>query len=628
MSGDVFGNGMLLSRHIRLLAAFDHRHIFIDPDPDCATSFAERERLFALPRSAWTDYDPKLISAGGGVWSRSAKSITLSAQAKAALGIDPGVKSMTPAELMRAILLAPVDLFYNGGIGTYIKASGEAHADCGDRANDAIRVDGGELRCKVVAEGGNLGATQRGRIEFALRGGLINTDAIDNSAGVDCSDHEVNIKILLNAVVAEGELTAKQRDKLLAEMTDEVAALCLRDNTFQNQVLGATRALGLTLLDEQGRYMRHLTAKGRLNRRIEFLPSDEVLAERRQAGQGLTVPELSVLLAYSKMELFDHVLDSDVPEDPYIATTLARYFPERLAERFPAQLQRHPLRREIIATHVINSMINRVGITFAHRLQEETGAPPPDIVRAYLGTRQVFDLVPLWQANDALGPEVRLETKNEIVLATLQLIERGTVWLLHEREALRDLDATIRRFSAGVAEVGVGLDRWLVADEREALGAQAERLVQAGVPAPLAQRVARLEAQLSGLDIVEVGAELQVPVETVAGVYFGVGGRLKLGWLAQQIAALPADSHWQGLARLAMRSDLSSLARELARSVLRGQLKGRSSVAEPAALIGGWEQQRDFQLNRCLQLLGDLKPLSALDMAMLSVLLRELRALV
>ena len=626
MSGDVFGNGMLLSRQIRLLAAFDHRHIFIDPDPDPAVSFVERERLFALPRSAWTDYDVKLISAGGGVWPRSAKSIKLSDQAKAALGIDPAVKSLTPAELMHAILLAPADLFYNGGIGTYIKASTETHADCGDRANDAIRVDGAELRCKVVAEGGNLGATQRGRIEYALRGGLINTDAIDNSAGVDCSDHEVNIKILLNAVVTEGELTSKQRDRLLAEMTDDVAALCLRDNTFQNQVLGATRTRGVEMLDEQGRYMRHLTAAGRLNRRIEFLPNDDALADRRQAGQGLTTPELSVLLAYSKMELFDQVLDSDVPEDPYIASTLSRYFPEQLTERFGAQMQRHPLRREIIATHVVNSMVNRVGITFAHRMQEETGAAAPDIVRAYLGTRQVFDLVPLWHANDAQGPEVSLETKNSIVLATLQLIERGTVWLLHEREALRDLDATIRRFAPGVAEVGAGLDRWLLPNERDALAAEGDRLVGAGVAAPLAQRVARLDAQRAALDIVEVAAELQTAIETVGGVYFGVGGRLELGWLGHQIAALPVDTHWQGLARLAMRNDLSSLARELTRSALKGE--GRSSVAEAEALIDAWQAQREFKLNRCRQLLTDLKPLPVLDMAMLSVLLRELRTLV
>ncbi|MDP1534139.1 MAG: NAD-glutamate dehydrogenase, partial [Rubrivivax sp.] len=419
MSGDVFGNGMLLSHHIRLLAAFDHRHIFIDPSPATAASFAERERLFALPRSSWDDYDKALISAGGGVWPRSAKSIPVSAQARSALGIDAAVESLTPAELMHAIQRSPADLFYNGGIGTYIKAGGESHADCGDRANDAIRVDGAALRCKVVAEGGNLGATQRGRIEFALRGGLVNTDAIDNSAGVDCTDHEVNIKILLDSVVRDGELTARQRDKLLAEMTDDVAALVLRDNTFQNQVLLVMRSHSASLLDEQARYMRHLVAAGRLNRKIEFLPDDDVLAERRQAGAGLTAPELAVLLAYHKMELYDQVLASDVPEDPYIATTLERYFPARLCERFPQAMQRHPLRREIIATHVVNSMVNRVGPTFVHRLHEETGAAPPDIVRAYLGTRQIFELVTLWQSNEALDHQVAVAEHIAIVAASV-----------------------------------------------------------------------------------------------------------------------------------------------------------------------------------------------------------------
>ena len=630
MSGDVFGNGMLLSRHIRLLAAFDHRHIFLDPAPDTGASFVERERLFALPRSSWAEYDTRLISAGGGVWPRSAKSIPVSVQARSALGLAAGTQHLTPAELMQAILLAPVDLFYNGGIGTYLKAASQSHADCGDRANDAIRVNGAQLRCKVVAEGGNLGCTQLGRIEFALRGGLINTDAIDNSAGVDCSDHEVNIKIALNAVVADGELTPRQRDKLLAEMTGDVAALVLRDNTFQNQVLAVGASRAAELLDEQGRYLRHLVASGRLNRQIEFLPDDDALAARAQAGLGLTAPELAVLLAYHKMALYDQVLASDLPEDATIASTLVRYFPPLLGQRFPAVLQRHPLRREIIATHVVNSMVNRVGPTFVHRLQEETGAAPPDIVRAYIGIRQVFDLVPLWQQNEALDNLVSVTTQNQIVLASLRLIERGTVWLLRERAALRDLDATLQRFAPGVAAVGAGLDRWLAPQERAALAAQTDALAAQGVPLALAQRVARLDAQVAGLDIVQVAAELGAPVATVAGVYFGVGGQLDLGWLAQQVAALPADSHWQALARVAMQGDLSLLARVLARSVLKGgaALADAAQGADPAALISAWQAQRAGQMARCRQLLADLRPAPALDMAMLSVLLRELRSLV
>ncbi len=624
MSGDVFGNGMLLSRHIRLVAAFDHRHIFIDPTPDAASSIVERERLFALPRSSWADYDQSKLSAGGGVWPRSAKSIALSAEARAALGIAAEVQAMTPAELMRAILLAPVDLFYNGGIGTYVKAGSESHGDCGDRANDAIRVDGAELRCKVVVEGGNLGCTQYGRIEFAQRGGLINTDAIDNSAGVDCSDHEVNIKIALNAVVADGEMTVKQRDKLLAEMTDDVAALVLRDNTFQNQVLAVTRSRGVALLDEQGRYMRHLAAQGRLNRALEFLPDDHALAARQQSASGLTAPELAVLLAYCKMELYDLVLASSVPEDSYIATALQRYFPPRLQAQFAATLVRHPLAREIIATHVVNSLVNRVGPTFVHHLYEETGASAPDIVRAYMATRQVFDLVSLWQDIEALDHAVGEATQNAIVLASVRLLERGTVWMLQQRDTLRDLAATIARFAPGVAAVGAGLERWLAPAERAALEAATTHRVAQGVPLALAQRVARLDAQVAGLDIVEVGAEIGADVETVAGVYFGVGGRLELGWVSQQIAALPSDVHWQALARVAMRKDLSSLASDLTRSVL----KSGAAASDPAALIGRWEAGRASQIARCQQVLTDIKPAPLVDMSMLSVLVRELRSLV
>ena len=427
-------------------------------------------------------------------------------------------------------------------------------------------------------------------------------------------------------MVADGELTGKQRDKLLAEMTDDVGALVLRDNYFQNQVLGVTRARGHELLDRQARYMRHLASSGRLNRALEFLPSDEAIDERRAAKLGLTAPELAVLLAYNKMELYDLVLASDVPEDPYIATTLERYFPKALRERFPEALRRHPLKREIIATHVVNSMVNRVGPTFSHRLHEETGAAPADIVRAYLGARELFALVPLWLDNEALDNKVAVQAQNAIVRATVRLLIRGTVWLLHHRETSRDLAATLERFSAGVAEVGAGLERWLAEHERAALDAEVASLTAQGVPAALAQKVARLEPQFSALDIVEVCRESGSPVETVAGVYFGVGGRLDLGWLSHQIMTLRADSHWQALARVALRDDLSALARGLAKSVLGGS--GASRDESPAALITAWEDQRAFQLARCRQLLTDLKPTATLDMAMLSVLLRELRALI
>ena len=375
MSGDVFGNGMLLSRHIRLLAAFDHRHIFIDPAPDVAASFAERERLFALPRSSWADYNQKLISPGGGIWARSEKSVPISPQAQAALGITTA--KLVPSELISAILKAPADLLYNGGIGTYVKAAGESHADVGDRANDTLRINGAELRCKVIGEGGNLGLTQLGRIEAALNGVRLYTDAIDNSAGVDTSDHEVNIKILLSLPMADGELTEKQRNAQLVGMTEDVAALVLRDNYFQGQSLSVSGRMGTRLLDPQQRFIRFLEKQGQLNRALEFLPSEDDFADRRSKGIALTSPERAVLLAYSKMWLFDELLASNLPEDAWVGTAVARYFPSVLKEKFGSYIERHPLKREIVATHVLNSMVNRVGSTFVHRRMETTGATPP-----------------------------------------------------------------------------------------------------------------------------------------------------------------------------------------------------------------------------------------------------------
>jgi glutamate dehydrogenase len=376
MSGDVFGNGMLLSEHIRLLAAFDHRHVFLDPDPDAAASFAERRRLFELPRSSWAEYDRSLISEGGGVWPRTAKSIPVSPQAREALGIE--ADRLAPNELIRGLLTAPVDLLWNGGIGTYVKARTETHADVGDKANDAVRVNGADLRCRVVGEGGNLGFTQRGRVELALAGGRLNTDAIDNAGGVNCSDHEVNIKILLDSVVAAGDVTVKQRNELLAAMTEAVAELVLRGSYRQTQALTLARAQAPAMLDVHDRLMRSLEQAGRLDRALEALPDAEAIGDRRSARLGLTQPELAVLLAYAKIAVYAALLDSDLPEDPYLSRVLAEYFPAPLPERFRAAMEEHRLRREIIATYVTNSMVDRGGSTFAYRMGEDTGAPPSD----------------------------------------------------------------------------------------------------------------------------------------------------------------------------------------------------------------------------------------------------------
>lgn len=621
MSGDVFGNGMLLSKKIRLIAAFDHRHIFIDPNPDPESSWNERARLFALPRSSWDDYDKKLISAGGGIWPRSAKSIKLSHEARDALGIE--AENLSPSELMRAILTAPVDLLYNGGIGTYVKASSESDAAVGDRANDAIRVNGADLRCRVVGEGGNLGMTQLGRIEFAIKGGKINTDAIDNSGGVDCSDHEVNIKILLNSVVAEGELTEKQRNKLLAEMTDEVAELVLRDNYAQTQILSLTHAGGVSLIDEQADFIRKLGYAGKLNRKIEFLPNDEEIGERKIVQMGLVIPELAVLLAYSKIELFDDVLASDVPEDPYISTALARYFPEPLRVRFAQQIGQHPLKREIISTHVVNSMVNRVGPTFVSRLQTEMGAASADIVRAYMATREVFGLVQIWRAIEALDNQVDDTVQKAMIFDTSRLVQRGTMWFLRRREWLADLQATLAHFSPGVRRLSEGMSGLVTATYREQLERVSAHYVGQGVPADLAFRLASLDELFSALDLVEVAVETSRAEAVVAKVYFELGGELDLYWLGDQISALPAESRWQSLARSALRVDLSSQARALAADALKQFVE----LQDADEIVTAWRTRHQQQTDRYRHLLGDVKASTSTDMPMVSVLLRELRSI-
>jgi glutamate dehydrogenase len=613
MSGDVFGNGMLLSRHIRLLAAFDHRHVFLDPSPDPAKSFAERERLFRLPRSSWADYDAKLISKGGGVFPRSAKSIAVSAEAAKVLGIES--KNLTPNELISAILKAPVELLYNGGIGTYVKSSRESHAEVGDRANDAIRVNGADLRCKVVAEGGNLGFTQLGRVEYALKGGKINTDAIDNSAGVSCSDHEVNIKILLRSVNLGGD----ERNQLLAAMTEEVAALVLRDNYFQTQSLSVSAALATSLLDAQYRFIKTLEKAGRLNRALEFLPNDEAFDERRAAKQGLTNPERAVLLAYSKIALYDELLASEVPDDPWIGTALERYFPEPLRARFKREIPAHALRREIVATHVTNSMINRVGSTFVHRMQEETGAAPPDVVRAYLITREVFGMVQLWRAIEALDYKAADRVQTAMVIDAGRLIVRATLWFLRHRAHLADLSRAIDHFRSGAERVAALFPQLLPATERAGFDAAAARLERDGVPAALAANVAALDALFNALDVVEVADQLGRDIEAVARLHFAMAGELDFPWLRSAIGRLPADSHWDTLAKAALRDDLAGMLRALTADALR---------AAPAADgLAAWKTRNAVLYERFRQVLADLHGAQSPDLAMLSVALRELRNL-
>jgi glutamate dehydrogenase len=613
MSGDVFGNGMLLSRKIKLVAAFDHRHVFLDPSPDPEASFRERERLFRLPRSSWADYNASLISAGGGVFPRSAKSIPITPEVRSALGIE--ANAMTPNELISAILKAPVDLLYNGGIGTYVKASSQTNADVGDRANDAIRVNGAQLRCRVVAEGGNLGFTQLGRVEYALHGGRINTDAIDNSAGVSCSDHEVNIKILLGAAVRKGALTLAERDELLSRMTDEVAALVLRDNYFQTQSLSVSGALAPALLDAQERFIKHLEKAGRLNRALEFLPGDEELAERRAAKLGLTAPERAVLLAYAKIALNDELVASDVPDDPWVSSALERYFPEPLRARFKGEIHAHPLRREIIATHVTNSMVTRVGSTFVHRMQEETGARPPQVVRAYLIVREVFDFVALWRAIEALDYKVADRVQTAMIIDGGRLVVRATLWFLRHREHLADLARAIEHFRRGGERLTALSPGVLPAAEQAEYNAAIVRLEREGVPRELAARVAGLDAAFNALDVMEVADRLKRDIDEVARTHFALAGELDVPWLRSRIGMLPAENHWQTLAKAAMRDELAAM--------LRAATAGALSAGGAAS----WKARNAALHERFRQILTELRAAGSPDLAMLSVAMRELRSL-
>ncbi len=620
MSGDVFGNGMLLSPHIRLLAAFDHRHVFLDPDPDEATSYAERQRLFDLPRSSWDDYDTSLISAGGGVFPRTAKSIPVSAEAAARLGIEPGPR--TPAELMKAILLAPVDLLWNGGIGTYVKATTETHADAGDKANDAIRVDGAALRCRVVGEGGNLGCTQKGRVEYALAGGRINTDAIDNSAGVDTSDHEVNIKILLGQVVAAGELTLPQRNALLAEMTDEVADLVLRDNYEQNIALGNARAQANDMLPVYARYITRLEREGDIDRALAVLPDQVEITRRDTAGQGLTSPEFAVVLAHTKIGLTADLLDSDLPEDPYLSRELVNYFPSALRGRFAERMAAHPLRREIVTTVVVNSMVNHAGVTFVYRMAEETASAAADITRAHTVAREVFDMPAFLAEVEALDNVVATSVQTSMLLEGRKLMERATRWLLHNRRSPLDIAATIAAFAPGVAEVIAGLDEMVVGAERDGLVVQSALLTQAGVPESLAHRVAGFPSAYGALDIVDVASRLGVPVSEVAAVYFALDDRLELHRLRAGVLALPRDDRWQTLARAALRDELYAAHAALTTDVLAA-----TDTGDAEKRIGAWAELNSASVGRATLLLSDIVASETFDLATLSVALRQIRGL-
>ncbi|MEO3871222.1 NAD-glutamate dehydrogenase [Nonomuraea sp. B12E4] len=624
MSGDVFGNGMLLSRHIRLVAAFDHRHIFVDPAPDAERSFAERQRLFDLPRSSWADYDTKLISPGGGVFPRTAKSIQITPQLREALGIPTRIVSMAPNDLISAILRAPVDLLWNGGIGTYVKAAGESHMDVGDKANDALRVNADQLRCKVIGEGGNLGFTQLARIEFALNGGLVNTDFIDNSAGVDTSDHEVNIKILLDQVVRDGELTDKQRNQVFTSMTDEVAKLVLRDNYAQNVVLAAARTQAVEMLHIHARYLRRLERDGLVNRELEFLPSDKILAERRQSKLGLTAPEFSVLLAYTKLVADAELLTSDLPDDPYLASWLVSYFPSALRERFRTYMDAHPLRREIITTCVVNELVNSAGTTFLHRFGEETGASTPDVVRAYLVAREVFDLPSFHRAVESLDNQVDTATQIAMLLEVRKLAERGARWLLVNRRPPLDLAGSVSFFVKGVNGLVAHIPKLLTGPDLTAYEERRDSFLARGVPQELAERVAGMVPAYSTLDLVEISSLTGRPVNEVGEVYFDLADRLQLSRLRERIISLPRDNRWNSMARSALRDDLYAAHASLTQDVLAHSTPGLS----PEERLARWSEHNSAAVSRARQTLSEIWESDHFDLATLSVALRAIRTLV
>ncbi|GAA2921602.1 MULTISPECIES: NAD-glutamate dehydrogenase [Streptomyces] len=623
MSGDVFGNGMLLSEHIRLVAAFDHRHIFIDPNPDAATSYAERRRLFELPRSSWEDYNKELLSAGGGIFPRTAKAIPVNAHIRQALGIEAKVTKLTPADLMKAIFQAPVDLLWNGGIGTYVKSSAESNADVGDKANDAIRVDGKDLRVKVVGEGGNLGLTQLGRIEFALHGGRINTDAIDNSAGVDTSDHEVNIKILLNGLVSDGDMTVKQRNKLLAEMTDEVGHLVLRNNYAQNTAIANALAQSGSMLHAQQRFMKHLVREGHLNRALEFLPADRQIRERLAQGQGLTGPETAVLMAYTKITVAEELLHTSLPDDPYLSTLLHAYFPTELREQFPEHLVSHPLRREITTTVLVNDTVNTGGTTYLHRLREETGASLEEIVRAQTAARAIFRQSPVWDRVEALDNRVEADVQTRIRLHSRRLVERGTRWLLNNRPQPLELAETVDFFADRVEQVWGQLPNLLRGADLEWYQKIFDELTGVGVPDELATQVAGFSSAFPTLDIVSVADRMDREPLDVAEVYYDLADRLRITQLMDRIIDLPRADRWQSMARAAIREDLYAAHSALTADVLAVG----NGTSTPEQRYKAWEQKNAAILGRARTTLEEIQGSDAFDLANLSVAMRTMRTL-
>lgn len=626
MSGDVFGNGMLLSSHIRLVAAFDHRHIFLDPNPDAAASFAERKRLFELPRSSWADYNPELISEGGGVYARNVKSVPVSEQVRAVLGLGESVVAMSPPELLRAILTAPVDLLYNGGIGTYVKASTETHSEVGDKANDAIRVDGNQLRARVVGEGGNLGMTQRGRIEAALSTVILNTDAIDNSAGVDCSDHEVNIKIFVDRMVRVGRLRADERAEFLHSMTDEVAELVLQDNIDQNVLLLNDRQRVLEWSPTFERLMDWLESHADLNRELEALPTTKELRARAERGQGLTSPELSVLAAYAKIELTKALTRSDLADDPWFKDTLRRYFPQQLVERFDEELDSHPLRREIISTVIANDMVNLGGITFVFRVMEETSVSESVVARAFVALREIYEFDRIVKELAELPPSFPVEHRTAVHLDVRRLLDRAVRWFVNHVGRGTTVQEDIAAFKPLIDPLRSRLVNYVRGGDLERVRSWYQRAEEWGLPDSIAQYWAEQFESFALLDVALISRRVDEPVERIAEVYYAIYDRFNVDNLLERITSLPREDRWQALARAALRDDLYSTVSEMTVSVMNSSAHLASSDA--SSRLQEWEQLNAEHLERAKKMFAEVNQLERDDMASLSVALRLLRSIV
>ena len=623
MAGDVFGNGMLLSKHIRLQAAFNHMHIFVDPNPDAASSYKERERLFNLPGCTWEDYNKKLISEGGVIYSRSAKSLKLTPQIKKMIGSQK--QSMSPLELMQALLKMKVDLLWNGGIGTYVKGSSESHLEVGDRANDALRINGCELQAKVIGEGGNLGLTQLGRIESAMHGVRLNADSVDNVAGVDCSDNEVNIKILLNGLVQNGDLTIKQRNKLLYDMTDEVGKIVLEDCYRQTHSLSITAMRGANQLKEQTRFIHELERAGKLDRALEFIPTDDEIADRLSQGKGLTRPELSVLLAYSKMVLKEDLVCPDITENPFHDRLLVNAFPKQLRDNYRDEMQEHPLRAEIIATKLANDIGNDMGFNFVNRMYEETGATVAEIANCYVMASEVFELSDMWQQITVLDNKISTSIQTEMLFQMRRTVRRATRWFLRHRNKSLNIAETINFYQPTFTDLSKNLNKYLVKEEVEELQRIEKDLVKEGVPKNIAIRISQLSSLFPVMDIADITDVSEQSIDTVSGLYFNLGVRLDLHWFLDQITGQSVSNHWQALARASFREELDWQQRALALVVLRCNCtKSTITIDE---MLDNWIDANEQPLSRWTQILADFRIGQTHEFAKFSVALRELMLL-